>query len=216
MNRIMLDTETTNSIECPLAYDISWTVFDDEYEVLEKRAFVVYETYVLEKELMQSAYYANKLPQYEEAIKNGEKKLATIATIAKIFHNDCKFYNAKTVVAHNAAFDYRSCNSTLRYITKSKNRYFFPFGTEIEDTLRMSRQIFAKDTEYFRYCSYYDFLTKRGDAQCTAEVLYRFLTDNENFEEKHVGIDDCLIEMEIYKECLRRNPNVERSPWKKS
>lgn len=214
MNRIMIDTETTNSIECPLAYDISWLVFDENYNILEERSYVVYDIYVLEKELMESAYYAEKLPLYEEALANGSKKLARIETIAKIFAKDCKHYDVEAIIAHNALFDYRSCNTTLRYVTKSESRYFFPYGIQIWDTLKMSRQIFQNHTDYYRFCLYYNFMTKTDVPQCTAEVLYRFISNNEEFEEKHIGIDDCKIEIIIFKECMKRNPNCEKSLWK--
>lgn len=35
MNFIVLDTETTNSIEEPLAYDIGWAIVTEEGEVLK-------------------------------------------------------------------------------------------------------------------------------------------------------------------------------------
>ena len=213
MNRILLDTETANNTDCPIAYDISWLVFDEYKNILEKRCFVVYETYVLEKELMKSAYYAKKLPQYEKAIKEGSKTLETIENITKIFKNDCKFYNVQSVIAHNAGFDYRSCNGTLRYLTKSNERYFFPYKMEIWDTLRMAREVFKGDRDYYCFCLDNDFLDKSGRPRFTAEILYKFLSDNVEFEEKHIGIDDCLIELEIFFECMRRKPNCNKSPW---
>ena len=38
----------------------------------------------------------------------------------------------------------------------------------------------------------------------TAEIIYRFLSGENTFEEVHKGIDDVLIEKEILMECLRR------------
>lgn len=213
-NFLMIDTETANSTECPLNYDISWVIFNEDGEILSTKAFVVYEIYVLEKELMKSAYYAKKLPQYEKAIANGEKVLAKMETILKAFRADCKKWNVKATVAHNAQFDYRSCNTSLRYITKSENRFFFPYGMEIWDTLTMARDAFKNDRDYYCFCLDNDYLAKNGACRFTAEILYRFLSDNVDFEEKHIGIDDCLIEKEIFFECMRRKPNCNKSPWK--
>lgn len=214
MNYILIDTETCNDIECPLAYDISWLVFNENFDILEKRSYVVYDTYVLEKELMQSAYYAEKLPQYEIALSLGEKKLVTIQTISNIFASDYYHYSVFAIIGHNFPFDYRSCSYTLRYITKSENRYFFPYGCNLWDTLKMARQVYKGDLEYYRYCNYYDLLCKNGSPRFTAEVIYKFLTDNEDFEEKHIGIDDCLIELEIFKKCMELNPNCEKNAFK--
>jgi hypothetical protein len=38
----------------------------------------------------------------------------------------------------------------------------------------------------------------------TAEILWRFLTGNNEFEEQHTGWEDVKIESEIFMECLRR------------
>ena len=38
--------------------------------------------------------------------------------------------NINTVCAYNANFDRNALNTTLRYVTKSKMRWFFPFGTK--------------------------------------------------------------------------------------
>lgn len=80
---IVLDTETANSIEQPLPYDIGWAIVDRQGNVYKTHSYVVYEIYCKEKELMQSAYYAEKLPKYEEDIKSKKRKIAGIWTIRK-------------------------------------------------------------------------------------------------------------------------------------
>ena len=93
---------------------------------------------------MSYAYFADKIPQYWEDIKNGKRELKTFFNIKKAFAESVKNFDVKIVLAHNARFDYRSLNYTLRYLTKSKYRYFFPFGIEIWDTLKMSRKVLGK------------------------------------------------------------------------
>ena len=46
----------------------------------------------------------------------------------------------------------------------------------------------------------------------TAEVLYRFLSGDNEFSEEHKGLDDVLIEKEILIECRRRGV-TEGSLW---
>ena len=89
---------------------------------------------------MQYAYFKEKIPQYWIDIKNGTRELKTFFNIKKSFAECVKRNNVKIVLAHNARFDYRSLNLTQRYLTSSKYRYFFPFGIEIWDTLKMSRR----------------------------------------------------------------------------
>ena len=92
---VVLDTETTNSIECPLAYDIGFAVIDSKGRVYEKFSFTIADIYCEEKELMKSAYYVDKLPQYEEEMAKGERKMVSLATAKKILAEICREYNVK-------------------------------------------------------------------------------------------------------------------------
>jgi len=204
MYAIVLDTETTNSLDDPFCYDIGWAVVDTETsEIIKSESYAVAEVF-LDKELMESAYFVEKVPSYWEEIKLGDRKLARLYTIKKSLRADCKAYGVKEIYAHNARFDYLSCNSTQRYLTSSKYRYFFPFGITICDTLKMAKQAFKDDEAYNEFCATNNYKTKNGQNRFTAEILYRFMTNNIEFEEVHKGLDDVKIEKDILCECLRR------------
>ena len=200
---LILDTETTNSLDDPLAYDIGFGVIDTETgEAVETHSYVVADIF-LDKELMSYAYFKEKIPQYWEDIQAGKRKLRRLKTIRFILHDVCKQYNIKIICAHNMRFDNRSCNLSQRYLTSSKYRYFFPYGVEIWDTLKMSRKAFD-DSQYDEFCYNNNYITKNGRKRYTAEILYRFITNNSDFEESHTGLEDVLIEKEILAECLKR------------
>ena len=209
---IVLDTETTNSIEDPIAYDLGFAVVDLDGKIYEEYSFVIADVF-LDKDLMESAYFADKIPQYWEDIKSGKRKLARFSTIRREFARVCKENKIKFLFAHNARFDYRSLTLTQRFLTSSKYRYFFPFGTTICDTLKMSRKILGKDDEYGEFCYNNQFLTSTGRRQFTAEVLFRFLSNNLAFEESHTGLEDVKIEKEIMTYCFGRDPDVEYRLW---
>lgn len=200
---VMLDTETTNSIDDPIAYDIGFAVIDEKGNIFEAFSFAVAEVF-LDKELMSSAYFADKIPQYWDEIQSGERELRKLNTIRKTLKKVCEKYNVEAIVAHNARFDYRSTTLTQRYLTSSKYRYFLPYGIEIWDTLKMSREVFKNDDSYGEFCYQNDFITKRGIRRYTAEILYKFLTNDVSFEEAHTGLEDVKIEAIIFAECLRR------------
>ena len=115
-----------------------------------------------------------------------------------------KKYNTNIVIAHNARFDYRSTAKTQRYLTKSKYRYFLPYGTEIWDTLKMAREVLKNDVDYDNFCYNNNYLTKRGCKRYTAEILYRFFTGDNKFVESHTGLEDVTIERVIFAECMAR------------
>ena len=205
MNVIVLDTETTNSLDDPFTYDIGWAVIDLETEkVLKTESYAVAEVF-LDKELMASAYFIDKVPSYWEEIKSKDRKLARLFTIRKSLIADCKAFHVTEIYAHNARFDYLSCNTTQRFLTSSKWRYFFPYGTIICDTLKMAKEAFKDDESYREFCVENGYLTQYGQNRYTAEVIYRFLTGNTNFEEVHKGIDDVMIEKDILLACRKRN-----------
>ena len=57
-----------------------------------------------------------------------------------------------------------------------------------------------------------NYLTKRGARRYTAEIVYKYLFDN-NFIEEHTGLADCLIEAKIMCELVKRKPEINFSLW---
>ena len=198
-----------------LAYDIGWVVVDKYGTVYEARSFVSADIFLDEKELMQSAYYANKIPEYWADIKQGSRILTSFYKIHKTLLEDIESYGVKQIYAHNMRFDYGSLNNTERWLTKSKYRYFFPYGIEICDTLKLARQLIAPMPTYQRYCEENGYLTKHKKPQprLTAEIIYRFISGDECFEEEHKGLDDCMIEKEILAYCYRKHKKMDGRLW---
>mgnify|MGYP003468450726 FL=1 len=157
---LMLDTETANTIPTEtgldmsnvLVYDIGWAVIDKSGNVYECASFVNRDVFVYERDLMQSAYYANKIPMYIEDLRQGYRTMADLREIRAAMLDTMERYNIKTVCAHNARFDLNACNGTQRYCTKSKWRYWFPYGTEIWDTLKMASDVIVPMPTYRRFC----------------------------------------------------------------
>lgn len=212
MKVLMFDTETTNGLECPFCYDFGFAVIDESGNIYESGSYVIADIF-LDNELMQSAYFAEKIPQYWEDIKNGKRLLRRWKTVRAIVRDVMAQYNIEYVVAHNSRFDYLSTVTTQRYLTCSKYRYFFPYGTKFLDTLKMSRATFGKMENYITFCEENDFLTIHKKPKLTAEILYRFITNNIDFVESHTGLEDVNIEKVIFVECLKINPTVDGLLW---
>ena len=221
---IVIDTET-----CPVDKTLEqvlptnmW-VYDCGFAVINKRTGEVFETWSFvnadifldEKQLMKSAYYANKIPMYWEDIKNGKRILTSFYNIRKQLVECCERYNVKKVFAHNMRFDYGTLNTTQRWLTKSKYRYFFPYGLEICDTMKMARDVVCKMPSYRRFCEENNYLTVRGQLRVTAEILYRFITKDTTFVEKHTGLEDVLIEKEICHYCYKQHKKMRTGLWEK-
>lgn len=211
---IVLDTETTNDLDCPIVYDLGFAVVDLAGNVYETHSYVVADVF-LDKDLMQSAFFADKIPQYWDDIKQGKRIMRRWLTIRSILREVCAQYGITKIFAHNAIFDWRSCQTTQRYLTCSKYRYFFPYVIVLYDTLKISRMILNKDELYGEFCYTNNFLTKNQRRRFTAEVLYRFISNQVDFEENHTGLEDVLIEKEILAFCAAKNFDCLVPLWEK-
>ena len=210
---IMGDTETCNTrmengkldMRDVLVYDFGFAVCDKQGRVYEKYSFIIKEIFFGMKDLMKTSYYAEKLPQYYEEIRNGQRKVVSLYEARKILADVMKKYNTNIFVAHNARFDDNALKVTERYTTKSKYRYFLPFGTEVWDTMKMANDTICKQKTYKKFCEENGYLTKNGQVRKTAEILYRYITKNNDFTESHTGLEDVMIEKEILAHYFRQH-----------
>lgn len=210
---LTIDTETANSIEYPFMYDFGGAVHDRYGNVMETFSFIIYDIFCADRELFNTAYYAEKRPMYEEQIKEGKRRIVSIFTARRHLADLCKKYEIKAIIAHNAAFDYRAVNYTLRYVSKSKYRYFLPYGVELWDTLKMAQDTICKQKTYIRFCEENGYMKKNGTPRATAEILYRYIINDNDFIESHTGLEDVLIEKEIFAKCMRQKKKMRRKVW---
>ena len=220
---LVVDTETANThmdedgrldTSSVLMYDCGWCVMDTRGNIYRERSFVNSDIFYHEEELMQSAYYARKIPLYLADIEAGKRKVATTYGIRKAMLEDMAEYNITEVCAHNARFDLNALNTIERWMTKSKYRYWFPFGTEIWDSMKMARSVIHKMPTYRKFCEKYGFLTKNGQLSTTAENLYRFIIKDPSFSEAHTGLEDVQIEREIINYCYRQHKPMQKKLFK--
>jgi len=208
---LIIDTETTNTIEDALVYDVGYIVADYEGNIYHRDSFVNADIFC-DKELMSSAYFVEKIPQYWKEIKRGERTLTSFRKIMWTLRHVMKDYDIKKVYAYNCRFDYCSLSTTQRYLTKSKWRYFFPYNTEFHDILALSRHVLKKLDEYRDFCLENEYVTERKVNRYTAEVVARYFFDKD-FTEEHTALADCEIEYKILLECLKMDSDFKTKMW---
>lgn len=217
---LVLDTETANTLRdedtgqldtaSALVYDCGWSVVDTSANVYVERSFVNTDVFHHEADLMTSAYYGWKRPRYEADLVMGLRQLANTYEIRKQMIEDMETYGITEVVAHNARFDLNSLNSTLRWSTKSKFRYWFPYGTIFWDTMKMARSVIHKMPTYRKFCEKHELLTASGRLPTTAEALYKFISRNPHFKESHTGLEDVQIERSIMFYCYKQHKPMKK------
>lgn len=210
---LTIDTETANGFDDPIVYDIGGCIHDKKGNVYETFSFIIYETFYGMKDLMRTAYYAAKIPMYQRQINAGERKVVRYLTAKKHIAELCDKYNVTAIIAHNARFDYRSTTRTQRYLTKSKYRFFLPYSIPVWDTLKMAQDTICKQKMYKEFCKREGYVTNNGRVRATAEILHRYLSGNYEFNESHTGLEDVLIEKEIFVQCMRQHKKMRKSAF---
>ncbi len=209
---IIIDTETTNDLTDSLVYDCGFIVADYNGTIYSKHSFVNADIFC-NKELMASAYFAEKIPTYWKEIKEGSRTLTSFNNIMWTLRHIMKENNITKVYAYNCRFDYRALATTQRYLTKSKYRFFFPFATEFHDILALSRNVLKKDKNYRQFCKENGYLTANNANRYTAEIVARYFFDND-FIEEHTALSDTMIEYKILLACEKLDGfNFETKMW---
>ena len=211
---LVIDTETANGLDEPLVYDIGFAVIDKKGNIYETFSYVVSDVFYGMRDVMQTAYYAEKIPRYEADIAEGKRTVASFLTIRKKIAEILNKYQITAVMAHNMRFDLNALNTTTRYLTKSRYRYFFPYKTQIWCTLAMAKSLIAKQKTYKIWCKERGYVQKNGTPRLTAEILHRFFTQDETFDESHTALEDVLIEIWIFVRCMRQHKPMQRTYWK--
>ena len=212
---MVLDTET-----CPidreledvtptnmLVYDIGYTITDKKGNIYRTGSYIVSDIFFGEfYTKMQSSYYANKIPKYMEQIAKGERVVKTWKQISFILRKVLEEFDINVVAAHNARFDYGVLKNTKDYLEE------YPMLPYVEwwDTLKMARSILKERKSYKRFCENNNFMTKNNQCRFTAEVIYRYLTNDLEFEESHTGLEDTLIEKDIFAFCVKQHKKMDK------
>lgn len=212
---LVLDIETCNTLDDNFAYDVGYQIVDTfDGNIYVEGCALVGDIFCGEKELMKSAYFAEKIPSYWEQRKKGETEIISLLSLRKIIKDLMKEYGVKDVAAYNASFDARGLNKTLRHVTKSKYRWFLPFGTTVHDIWKMAKNEICATEEYKETAKREKwFCANVKRISTTAENVYKFISGKKEFSEEHKGLADVQIETEIMLECLRRNPTTESRLW---
>ena len=221
---IVIDTETAPAPNydakwpggTSLVYDCGWIVTDGEH-VFERRSFVVRETFENDT-LMNSAYYRRKLPMYRAGL-GVEWTPAQFIEVWHQFLNDCKTYKVQDVWAFNAQFDRDTLNNTINTYSNGYRPFFLPYGLTWKCIRSAAGDTVCNTRKYAGYCILNGYLTDNNNPRTSAEVIYRYLTGNDDFIEAHMALNDCEIENDILQRVRKRKQKHSTKPngqaWRK-
>lgn len=215
---LVIDVETSNNDFSSrnndgLVYDIGYQVIDKKGNIYQQASLIIKEIFT-DGQMMDTAYYAKKIPQYIEQLKTKVSRMVTILQARKEIQEVVKQYNITEVWAYNASFDLTTLNNTIRYVTSSYVRYFLPYGTQICDIWSVACQVLGTQKTFIRQ----NVVNARNNLITNAERMFQYISCQEDFTEEHTGLEDVKIECEILVRCLRQhkkiNKNINRSCWR--
>ena len=204
-----IDVETTNNNmkskhNDGLVYDIGFTIADKQGNIYCKRSFAIKEIFDW-VELMSTAYYKNKLPKYYEKLAKGEMEKISIWEARKRIHKAIEYFNVKEVWAYNASFDYTTLNNTVRYLSGSGCRWFFPYGIEICDIWSVACQVLGNQKTF----QWESVRNKNNNLITNAERMFGYC-EQLDFKEEHTGLADAIVETQILARCLKSHKKIDK------
>ena len=198
MRVLVLDTETLGVFN-PSVYDLGYLIYDTADGMLVSRDYITKEIYDNPKK-MQTAYYYNKLPIYEERLADGYCKKTKWTYILRMLQRDINKYKPDGIYAYNSSFDTRAIAKTCE-LFRTKN----PTADGIKDIWKgLTDPHITETEEYKKFCRANGFMTKhkRPRCQAKAETVYRYLTRQTDYVEQHTALEDSKIELAILLKAL--------------
>lgn len=116
---------------------------------------------------------------------------------------DIRNYNIAHAYAYNSDFDDKVFSFNCDWF-KCEN----PFDNiVIHDIWGYASQFITNNEDYKIFCEKNSLFTESGNYKGSAESVYQYLTKDENFIEKHMGLMDVIIETNILINCIERGAN---------
>lgn len=194
---MVFDTETT-SLNKPFCYDIGYCICDKNNFNIIHTAHYVIEQIWHNQPLFSTAYYAEKRPLYVQAMRAHKIIMTKFGYAMRAMMQDIKKYNVTSAYAYNSPFDDKvlTYNCDWYHVTNPLE------NIPIFDIKGYANNFITVLTNYKKFCIRNQLLTENGNYSATAENVYRFITNNTEFNEKHMGLDDSIIEHAILVQCI--------------
>jgi len=205
----VIDVESIGS-EDRRVYDLAVGVCSGR-EVYDLRQWGISE--VLDDPVITNAYFANKLPYYEEARQQGTLEVVTFENALQQLNQLLDKYNVTHLTGYNFQFDISCLQNMVKLYTARQKGLHKPYTCF---------DLWGAATESFmQRKSYKDFaeLTKKGNIKTNAENAYAYVQGLRGFRESHIALHDVIIEIAILQYIIRTKKKVTKNtiisnPWK--
>lgn len=194
---MVFDTETTGLEKC-FCYDVGYQILDtDTADVIEAKHFVIEQVWH-NLPLFESAYYKDKRPLYVQLMRAHKAAMTKWGYAMQEMIRDIKKYEVTDAYAYNSDFDDKVFTFNCDWF-----KTFNPFdNVAIHDIWGYASKWITYTDSYKDFCEQNQFFTDTGNYKASAEIVYRYIKNNTDFDEAHMGLYDVEIESDILFFCV--------------
>lgn len=208
---LILDTETVTADRRVI--DLGYRLVDRKGEVYDTGSYLITDFFADAEGvalMVGDRFTKGKVPRYVSAVMGGtgEFELADFAAVRETV-NALVAEHDPVLVAYNVRFDLDALDKTARALLGAD---FFEQVPEVLDLWAAAMSTVCRAARYVRFIAEHGILTEGGNPQTGAEAVYRFITDDPDFEEAHTAAADCEVEAAIFAACLRTKKRMNREP----
>ena len=194
---MVFDTETTGLEKC-FCYDVGYQIIDTETaDIMEAKHFIIEQVWH-NLPLFESAYYKDKRPLYVQLMRAHKATMTKWGYAMQDMIRDIKKYEITDAYAYNSDFDDKVFNFNCDWF-KTIN----PFdNVAIHDIWGYASEWITWTDSYKEFCEQHQFFTDTGNYKASAEIVYRYIKNDTDFDEAHMGLYDVEIESDILFYCI--------------
>lgn len=199
-NLLLLDTETTGDFGQPLVHDFGYVIIDKNFNILKEYRALTAQARNCKWALNYSDFYKSKAHLYDREIENGAVEIKQWDEIMRDLKTNMRRYKVTTLSAFNLGFDYRALNFTSQFL--DNGNIYFENLLDSKNWLciwNLACETILQEKEYKQWIDANKLRTPAGNYPTNAEIVYKYLTQNMEFEEEHTALSDVKIELEILK-----------------
>ena len=206
---LLVDTEFI-TLNKPFVYDLSYLIakkVGDKYITLKSVGNVVKQVYQ-NKMMFETAYYSEKRKLYVSALKGKTYKQNYLGNILRQFKKDIAEYNVSIVLGYNVGADMRSIDFTSEFLklqSPLKN-------TKVIDLMPIVVNTICDTNEYKNFAKQNNLITEKGYYKMSVESVMKYINNNIEFSEKHLGKSDNENEIDLLNYAISKGASLIEMP----
>jgi hypothetical protein len=206
---LLVDTEFI-TLNKPFVYDLSYLIarkVGDKYITLKSVGNVVKQVYQ-NKMMFETAYYSEKRKLYVSALKGKTYKQNYLGNILRQFKKDIAEYNVSMVLGYNVNADIRSIDFTSNYLKLESPLK----DTKVIDLMPIVVNTICDTNEYKNFAKQNNLITEKGYYKMSVESVMKYINNNIEFSEKHLGKSDNENEIDLLNYAIEKGASLIEMP----